>query len=351
MPDEVLILGATGRTGRRIAQLLDQAGAPVALYGRDRERLAEVAMGLTHPRLDTGSLADLRDRLEEDPPAAVVNTVGPFTSTAASVIDSLPPGTHYVDLSNEYASFEAVLARNDQAISREGQTLVPGAGFGVVGTESVLLTLCEGHPTPARVRVDALPSLAVEAGAIGEALAASIIDSMPAGRLQVRDGRLVSAAFDDTPAELVTPDGERLHSTNFPSGDLLTAWRVSQAPNVVAGSTELPSGAAIRYALPIFSLLARSGRLRRLATRRLANTTLKERPKPRPHSWAHAAVRWSDGTESEGWLRVEDAMGFTCAAAAEVAQRLLRGEGRPGAHTPCALFGPGLALAAGGEFV
>jgi short subunit dehydrogenase-like uncharacterized protein len=39
------------------------------------------------------------------------------------------------------------------------------------------------------------------------------------------------------------------------------------------------------------------------------------------------------------------------AATAEVAQRLARGEGRPGAFTPAALFGPELALAAGGEFV
>jgi hypothetical protein len=62
-------------------------------------------------------------------------------------------------------------------------------------------------------------------------------------------------------------------------------------------------------------------------------------------------VKWSDGTEREGCLRVGDAMDFTCAAAAEVAQRLLRGDGRAGAHTPCALFGTGLAVAAGGEFI
>jgi hypothetical protein len=38
MPDEVLILGATGRTGRGIAQRLDRAGVSIALYGRDRQR-------------------------------------------------------------------------------------------------------------------------------------------------------------------------------------------------------------------------------------------------------------------------------------------------------------------------
>jgi hypothetical protein len=44
-------------------------------------------------------------------------------------------------------------------------------------------------------------------------------------------------------------------------------------------------------------------------------------------------------------------MTFTAAVAEEVAQRLLKGEGRPGSHTPGALFGSELAEAAGGEFL
>ena len=62
-------------------------------------------------------------------------------------------------------------------------------------------------------------------------------------------------------------------------------------------------------------------------------------------------MEWSDGTVREGWLRVGDGTDFTAAVAAEVTQRLLRGEGRPGAHTPGSLFGPELAEAIGGEFV
>jgi hypothetical protein len=35
----------------------------------------------------------------------------------------------------------------------------------------------------------------------------------------------------------------------------------------------------------------------------------------------------------------------------EVARRLLAGEGKPGAHTPAALFGPSLAQACGGAYL
>jgi hypothetical protein len=62
-------------------------------------------------------------------------------------------------------------------------------------------------------------------------------------------------------------------------------------------------------------------------------------------------VEWADGSTQEGWLRVGDAQVFTGAVPAEVTRRLLAGEGRPGAFTPAALFGPSLALACGGEYV
>ena len=61
----------------------------------------------------------------------------------------------------------------------------------------------------------------------------------------------------------------------------------------------------------------------------------------------NARVEWADGTIQVGWLRAGDAQVFTGAVPAEVARRLLAGEG-PGAFTPTALFGPSLALACGG---
>lgn len=348
---EVMILGATGRTGRAIAARLDASGMQLVLFGRDRQRLEQSASTLRQsPRIEAGSLEQLGRVLAAHPPGVVVSTVGPFASTAAAVIDALPQNTHYLDLSNEYASFEAVSAR-DTAARRAGQTLISGAGFGVIATESVLVALTDGNPTPTHVRVDALPSVASEGGAMGAALAGSIVDSVPLGRRQVQAGKLITKAFDDTPAQLVTPDGDRVTSINFPSGDLFAAWHDSHAANVIAGSTEIPAGPVIRYALPALGLVAQSSRVRRLLVRQMAKAKLPERPRPRAHSWGHAKVRFPDGSEREGWMRADEAMDFTADAAAEVTRRLLAGETRPGAHTPCSLFGPGLAEASGGELL
>ncbi|MDQ2894250.1 MAG: hypothetical protein M3Y09_01150 [Actinomycetota bacterium] len=297
---EVMILGATGRTGRAIAARLDASGTQLVLFGRDRQRLEQCASTLRQrPRIETGSLERLGRVLAAEHPGVVVSTVGPFASTAATVIDALPQNTHYLDLSNEYASFEAVSAR-DPAARRAGQTLISGAGFGVVATESVLVALTDGHPTPTHVRVDALPSVASEGGAMGAALAGSIVDSVPLGRRQVQAGQLVTKAFDDTPAQLITPDGDRVTSINFPSGDLFAAWHDSNAANVISGSTEIPAGPLVRYALPALGLVAHSSRVRLLLAKQMAKAKLPERPRPRAHSWGHAKAAFPTEVSSKG---------------------------------------------------
>ena len=78
---------------------------------------------------------------------------------------------------------------------------------------------------------------------------------------------------------------------------------------------------------------------------------MQAQDRPRRHSWAHARAEWSSGTLREGWLRVGDGMDFTVGVIVEVTHRLHKGEGRPGAYTPGALFGPALAEAAGGTFM
>ena len=78
---------------------------------------------------------------------------------------------------------------------------------------------------------------------------------------------------------------------------------------------------------------------------------MKAQARPRPDSWAHTRVQWPNGESREGWLRAGEAMEFTVNVATQVVSRLARGEGRSGAFTPGALFGPELAESAGGEFI
>lgn len=348
--NEVWVLGSTGRSGREVAAQLVRRGISPVLVGRDSARLADVAAQVGNATtLVSASLDEAAEQIRRRQPAVVINTVGPFAATAMPLVRACLPTTHYVDLANDISAISALLEVDGEAAAT-GRTLVSGAGFGVAATESIVVRLCRQRPPAASVRVDMVPSIGIEQGTVGEALAATLIDGVAGvrrGRREdARPARLGSAV-----RSLTLPDGARVRTASMPLGEFVAARRASGAPSVISASSEAPTSLPVRALLPLGTALLRIPALRAFATRRLAQVRLRARERPREHSWGHAHVRWPDGTTREGWLRLGDAQIFTGAVAAEVAHRLLTGKGRPGAHTPAALFGPSLVEACGGEYV
>ena len=348
---EVWVLGGTGRSGRAIAAALRARGLEPVLVGRDEARLGAVAEGARTVR--AGTVDEMAVAIRREAPAVVVNTVGPFARTAAPIgRAALATGAHYLDLANDVDAATTLLGLDAEA-RRVGSTLVTGAGFGVTAAESVALWLCRGEPVPQAVRVDTMPSLGLEEGPVGEALAATLLEGFASGGAagrHYRDGLLVPVRLAGDLLRLRLPDGEEVTTVSVPFGDLVAAQRVSGAPDVIAGSSEAPTSPVVRAVIPVAAVLLRSGPVRRFAVRRLAGVRLSARARPRAHSWAHATARWSDGRVREAWLRLGDAQEFTGAVPAELARRLLGGQGTPGATTPAAMFGTELAEACGGEF-
>lgn len=353
-PNDVWILGATGRSGRAVAERLAAAtGVVPVLVGRDRARLGEVAsrIGDGIRTVAADSVDAAAALVEHERPNVVINAIGPFTETGPPIARAcLRGGSHYLDLANDLDSLFGLLALHEAAVAA-GRTLVTGAGFGVLATESVVVMLCEHRPTPSHVRVDALASVDSEAGVVGEALAATIIEGLAAGGRRYEHGHLVPARLGSEVQHLSLPDGTAVTTSAVPTGDLHAAWLASGAPSVTAASGLLPATTAALAVLPVVSAVLSVGPLQSLATRLLGRVKTSARPRDREHSFGHAWIDWPDGTSREGWLRVGEAMAFTSNVLVEAAIRLSSGDERPGAYTPAAVFGPGLATAAGGEFV
>ncbi|MGZ0202597.1 saccharopine dehydrogenase NADP-binding domain-containing protein [Streptomyces sp. RM1] len=349
MSAQIWLLGGTGRSGRTIAAQLAERGLTAVLVGRDAHRLHAAAEQTDSDTLLAPSLATAASEIRRQRPSVVINTVGPFTATAPEVIDACRAvGSHYLDLANDVAALSAAFQMHEAA-TRAGHTLVTGAGFGVTATESVVVKLCEGRPAPLRVRVDMVPSMAMEEGTAGEALIGTLLGGLE-GR-QIVDGHLAPAQIFGDAVRLTLPDGSQVTTASMPLGELLAAHRASGARHVLSASSEAPSSPVIRAMMPAVSTLMRWERLRSFTTRRLARVRVKAKERPREHSWGHAAVTWADGETREGWLRLGDAQEYTGAVPAEIARRLLAGEGRPGAYTPAALFGPALAESCGAEYL
>ena len=350
--DELWILGGTGRTGRDIARLIAAAGLPVRLVGRDAGRLAAAAAELPG---DPGVLvaadvdamaAEIRHRA----PAVVVNTVGPFARTAPLLLEACLPATSYLDLANDFVAANAVLDLDARARAA-GRTLVTGAGFGVLATEAPLAALLADRPTPRVVRVDSIASLALTGGVMGEALAATIIEGVPEGGRRVASGRMIRAGIGSHPSRLTLPDGSVVTTGSWPSGDLVAAARASRAADVIAATSEVPTGTLVRGVMPLAGPLMRIPPLQRLATRRLAAMPFTAKPRPREHSYGRARVEWSDGTVREAWLQADDAGDFTAAVAAAVAGRIARELAQPGAHTPVSAVGLDVIQEAGAVLI
>ena len=139
-----------------------------------------------------------------------VNTVGPIERTAPQVIDALP-SAHYVDVANDPIAVIAVLARG-AAASAAGTTLVTCAGFGVIATRSAAVRAVEGRGPADSLRVDAPTVVASDSRALGEALAATIIDGIGSmARIPVRNRR-DRPDFGARRELIVTPEGQRILS-------------------------------------------------------------------------------------------------------------------------------------------
>lgn len=345
---ETWILGASGRSGRAIAAELAARHMPMVLLGRNASALDDLAKTLdAEVRVVVAStVGGIAEELANSKASVVVNAIGPFTQTALPIARACAPGTHYVDIGNELPAFLALFGLHDEAVSA-GRCIVPGAGWGVLATESVVLKLCEGQPPASRVRVDSMASVN-SPGSLGPTLAATIMDGLTYGGRRYEGGMLKRVSPGGDRERLTLPDGRVVKTGSVPFGELEAARRASGALDVVSGFPQVvpPMVGAV---MPAIAVLLSIPSVRAFATRRLARVEIPA--STRNVSWAHARVAWQGGTVGEGWLRAGDAHLFLARAVAEVAVRLVRGEGRPGTFTPGAMFGANLAVAAGGEFV
>jgi short subunit dehydrogenase-like uncharacterized protein len=350
---EIWILGATGRIGRAVARRLSADGQSIVLVGRDATRLSHLAQQLNgHVAIKViATVSEIAASISRNRPAMVLNTVGPFIHTALPIVRACPPGTHYVDLSNEFPSVKAILGLQGHA-SQAGSISVTGAGFGVLATESVVLKLCEGLPPANRVRCAAIPAVAAEPGRLGESFASSITEGLALGGGRYEGGKFVRTSLMGDFERVTLPDGRIIGTASAPSGELETAQRASGASFAVSTTSMAPSSALLRILLPAMLSALKTGWIRRIATQRIAAIEPKQKVQTAPLvSWSHARVEWSSGAKRQGWLRTGDAMMFTADVMARVAIRIMKGDGTPGAYTPGALFGPELATECGGEII
>lgn len=292
-PEEIWILGASGRIGSAVTANLAAEGLKPVLVGResDGDRLRKTAADLGSRVVIANGIDGIAAEITRQRPAVVFNGMGNYAETAPVIARACMPGGHYLDLAADLTAVPRLLDLGQEA-EQAGSTLVTGSGFGVLATEAVVIKLCEDRPAPAAVRVDALASVSLSAGVVGAAFAASMIDMFATGGRRYTEGRMVTSRLGADLRNLTLPDGEQAKSAGAPTAELLAAHRASNAPSVTVTTGMAPTSRAVRAVAPLVGKLLSIEPLRRFALGRMAKAKMKESPAP---AVTRGGTRWSRG--------------------------------------------------------
>jgi hypothetical protein len=147
---KVLIYGASGYTGKLVAESLANRGIPFVFAGRTRERL-ESALKIVEERFGgpvDGEIGVAGNTVEELLPLlqdidVVINVAGPFMQIAWPVVEAaLQANCHYLDTTGEQDWALAIREKYGQAFADNGLLLNPANSYmwasGALAAEIVL---------------------------------------------------------------------------------------------------------------------------------------------------------------------------------------------------------------------
>jgi short subunit dehydrogenase-like uncharacterized protein len=138
-PYDVVLLGATGFTGRLVAVHLAArvagSGRRLAIAGRRVDALEDLASSLPGEVAievaDTGDLTALLDLAGRT--RVLATTVGPYSRHGEPVVQAcVRQGTHYADITGEPAFVDRMRARYGEDAERQGVKVVSCCGFDAV---------------------------------------------------------------------------------------------------------------------------------------------------------------------------------------------------------------------------
>jgi len=270
MTPRIVLFGATGYTGRLVAERLAAQGERPVLAGRSEARLAPLAerLGLEWRTADARRPASLFALVEAGD--VLITTVGPFAKWGdAAVRAAVAAPAVYLDSTGEPAFIRRVFEEFGPPAARAGATLMPAMGFDYVpGALAGALALAEAGAGAERVDIGYFP-LGAGPGMVSRGTVVSLVGAALEPMFAFRDGALRTvraaerthsfhvAGRDRTALSIggaehftLPPLDPGLREVNVHAGDFGPAAYAVQAASVLtAAVTRVPGvGAALRLA-------------------------------------------------------------------------------------------------------
>jgi len=328
-----MIYGATGYTGKLIAEEAAKRGLKPILAGRSLEKVKAIAdrLGLESQAFDLKQMS----KANLSGINLVLHCAGPFSQTSAPMVAAcLSAGAHYLDITGEIDVFEHAYTLDDKA-KAAGVVLMPGVGFDVVPSDCLAKLLQQRLPDANEL------SLAIAtSGKASPGTLKTSIESLPHGTRLRRNGK-----WEIIPAGSLTrsiPFSHRtLLSAAIPWGDLASAYRSTGIPNITTYMATPPKLQRAYKVLRHLSWLTKTDfvqdSLKRLIEKKVQGPTEEERMKGHMYLWGE--VKNASGKTVEATLRVPEGYRFTVLSALACVDRMLVNPPAVGALTPAQAFG------------
>jgi short subunit dehydrogenase-like uncharacterized protein len=324
-----LLYGANGYTGELIAREAVRRGERPVLAGRNRETIEKLANEL-------GCEARVFDLNQPDLSGVnlVLHCAGPFIRTSKPMVDAcLAAGVHYLDITGEIGVFEAVLARNGEAVAKN-VTLLPGVGYDVVPTDCLAAMLAERMPDATQLAL----AFYAKGTSLSRGTTKTMLESIGEGGAIRENGKIVRVPMAYDVRQVPFSIGTRTAMT-IPWGDVATAYHTTGIPNIRVYVATHPKSVRrmrlMRPLLPIAKIKPLRRLLQKVATPR-GGPDAQVRANGRMYLWGEA--RNASGAARSMTMTTPEGYAFTVVSALNAVERVLAGT-RPGAFTPAKLLG------------
>ena len=339
-----MIYGATGYTGKLIADKAVEMGERPTLAGRNADKVKPLAeqLGLPWAAFSVDDADAVNAALKDHD--AVLSVAGPFSATARQMMQAcINTKTHYLDVTGEIAVFELAASLNDEA-KQAGITLLPGVGFDVVPSDCLAAHTAKRAKNPQSL-VIAIKGL----GGPSQGTAKTAVESLGTGTMARKGGNI--KAF---PAGKLTRDmdlGEGLEPFLAVSwGDVSTAYYSTGIDDI---EVYFPNAGPIksmtkmsRFFGPIMASNMVKNFLKKQINKMPAGPTDAERE--RDTSVLVAEVTGEDGTVFKSKLAAPNGYTLTAESAVKCTLMKLEGKGGAGFQTPSLAFGTDFITTLGG---
>jgi short subunit dehydrogenase-like uncharacterized protein len=230
---QIVLLGATGYTGRLVARELMRAGVDFMLTARDAGRLHSLAAELGNPPtevVDVTRADSLGSALASG--SVVINCAGPFSVLGEPVIRAcIAHRAHYLDITGEQRFMKHIFDRYDRPAYEAGVAVVNAAAFEYAIGDS-LATVAAQRVGGRLLSLDVFYRWPGGATISSRGTRRSVLQVVGEGGWSYQRGKHRERRTGAARCSVRLPDGRGRTAVWFPAGEIVTVPRHIQVEEV-----------------------------------------------------------------------------------------------------------------------